>query len=181
MCENLTEISVYPQSESREIPVELIVTPTQFAAKLIPDQSSWRKLTSFFFHIPSHDEWHKLKTILPKMTNLSTLYLLIDAEDADPRVDDCVLREEVVLDSYMHLFSRLCVSVRWSVYASAMFGLKSPSGSLSVFGSRSRLDVYYRDVCHFTTSCVSFTADHPVGARRITRRQSFKGPSTARV
>lgn len=30
------------------------------------------------------------------MTNLSTLYLLIDAEDADPRVDDCVLREEII-------------------------------------------------------------------------------------
>merc|ERR1719204_2022408 len=85
LCENLNEISVYPQSESREIPVELIVTPTQFSSKLVPDSNQWTKLTSFFFHLPTTADWSNLKSILPRLTSLSTLYLLVDAENP---VDD---------------------------------------------------------------------------------------------
>ena len=80
LCGNLTEISIYPQSEGREIPFELIVTPTQFSTQLVPDRFKWWKLTSFFFNLPSNGEWRHLILILPRMPNLTTLYLLVDAE-----------------------------------------------------------------------------------------------------
>lgn len=89
LCKNLQEVEVYPQSESGELPIELMITPSYFlASHHHVDPILFPRFTSLFFHIRNELHWCQLKGVLAGLSNLQSLFLLVDAEFGDSSEED---------------------------------------------------------------------------------------------